>query len=261
MSTSTVPSLDNTFNHSVNSFFDQLAKHWRILAGLGVLLLIAAAVIAVAASHQSQKSDAGRNALYLAERSLDTQMLNMAKAEMPAAPVAPKDTKDAKAAPKAPQPNVDALLFRKMDVDTQFSDGVSKLKAVAADFTGTRPGFEATLLLGQLYLNHGDSAKAAEWFTKATEGAATPLDRALSWESLGYSQENQGKYKEALDAFEKALNIGEATIKGDLMMAKARSFESLKDTKQAQATYDQIEKDLPNTEYAKLAELYKARLQ
>jgi TolA-binding protein len=44
-------------------------------------------------------------------------------------------------------------------------------------------------------------------------------------------------------------------------MSKARVLEALKDSAQAKATYDQVISQLPNTNYAKYAEIYKSRLE
>lgn len=248
------------FTRDVNGFFDLLAKRSKLLMALGGLVLILAAVFAFVANQNEQKSDAGRSALYLAEKSLDTQLEAIAKASAPAAPVGPgaKDAKDKKATPPV---TADTIQYRKLDVDTQLADGISKLKAVATEYSGTRSGFDAMLVLGKTYLNHGNAAAAAEWFQKSTAHAPTALDRALALESLGYAQENEGKYKAALDAFDESLNVGEAGLKGDLLLSKARVYESMKNPAQAKATYDLVLGQFPNSEYSKLAELFKARLK
>src|SRR5437899_1374839 len=120
-STLTTPKGSDEFVSEVTSIFDIMAKHSRALIAVAVLVVFVAAGIAVMASHNEQKSDAGRNALYLAQKSLDTQLGALAKASAPTPDVA----KDKKApAPVGP----DAIMFKKMDVDTQLTDGISKLK-------------------------------------------------------------------------------------------------------------------------------------
>ena len=245
------------FTRDVNGFFDLLAKRSKLLFVLagGILALIA--VFTYVASQKEQKSDAGRNALFLAEKSLNTQLEAIAKASAPA-PVVAKDAKDKKPAPPVTAESVE---FRKLDVDTQLADGISKLKAVATDYATTRPGFDAMLKVGKTYLNHGNAAQAAEWFQKATEHAPASLDRAFAFESLGAASENEGKYKEALDAYDQALNTGEATLKADLLMNKARVYESMSNPAQAKTTYDLVLSQFPGTEQSKMAELFKARLK
>ena len=163
------------FTRDVNGFFDLLAKRSKLLGALAVLVLVLAAVFAVIANQNEQKSDAGRSALYLAQKSLDTQLETIAKAS---APVAAKDSKDAKDKKATPPVSAEAIQFRKLDVDTQLADSISKLKAVATDYAATRSGFDAMLLLGKTYLNHGNAAEAAEWFQKSTAHAPSTLDRA-----------------------------------------------------------------------------------
>ena len=243
------------FVSGVNSFFEFLAKRAKLFVVLGVVVLIGAAIFAFNANRKSEKTDQGRNALYLAQKSLDTQLLALAKAAAPAPPATA--TPAVKAAPVDPE----TIAFQKMNVDTQFADAIGKFKAVAADYGSTRPGLEAMLILGKLYLNHGEPQKAEDWFRQATEHGQSGLDRASSWANVGYADENQAKYKEALDAFDKAFAVGEGFAQGDLLLSKARIFEEMKDNVQAKATYEQIQSLLPNTEYAKLADSYKSRLK
>ena len=117
------------------------------------------------------------------------------------------------------------------------------------------------MALGQLYAQHGQPEKATPWFQKGLDAASNSFDKAMAQAALGYINEKIGKHSDALALFEKALNQGEATLKGDLLMAIARCHEGLKDGAKARATYDQIIKQLPNTEYAKNAQLYKDMLE
>jgi tetratricopeptide (TPR) repeat protein len=115
--------------------------------------------------------------------------------------------------------------------------------------------------LGTLYFDHGDFAKALPWFEKAAQSASGSFERALALSSVAYTQENLGKPSDAVQTYQKALNLGEGGLKGDLLLGMARSYEALQDTAKARSSYDQILKDLPGTEYAKSAELYKGWLQ
>jgi len=60
--------------------------------------------------------------------------------------------------------------------------------------------------------------------------------------------------------FAKALELGEGSLKGDLLMAIARCQETLHDSSKARSIYDRILSELPNTEYAKAADINKAQL-
>lgn len=235
-----------------DSWLEVLSKNSKAVITVSTIVLLGTTIWAWVSAKNEQKSDSGRNALYLAEKSLTSRLESLAKAEKLVTPTG----KDA----KAPSPGADSVMFKKLDVDTSLGEAVTQFKSIAAVYAGSLPGFEATLELAKLYLNHGNPAQAAEWFTKATQAAPTSLDRALAWQSLGYAFENQAKYKEAVDAFDHALGAGETAVKGEILMSKARAQESLKDVNQAKSTYDQIISQLPNTEFSKLATLYKSRL-
>jgi len=256
---SSVNGKNDEFVSEVTSFFDILAKRSGLLVGVGIGVLVLAGVLAFVSNKNEQKTDAGRSALYLAEKSLDTQEKALTKTLAPA----PEVKSAAKDATKKPAQDLgtEAIAYRKLDVDTQFADSVSKIKAVATDFSSTRPGFDAMLVLGKLYLNHGEPAKAVEWFSRSTEHAPTALDRALAWNNLGYAYENDTKYPEAMGAFEQAFKTGESTIKGDVLLSKARVAEAMSDQGTAKAVYEQILNQLPNTEYSKQAEFFKSRLK
>ena len=147
-----------------------------------------------------------------------------------------------------------------MDVDTHYPEAVKKLKAVDQDFTKTRPAFEARLKLGNLYFNHGNFEKALPWFQKAVDTAPAKLEKALALSAVGYTYENLGKGNTAIQSFQKAIDLGESSVKGELLIAIARCYEEIHDTAKARSTYDQILSELPNTEYAKNAEVYKSQL-
>jgi TolA-binding protein len=261
--TSSIPKGTDEFTNEVSGFFDALAKHWQAVVAVIVLAVIASGVAVFVMNKKEEKVDQGRNALYLAEKNLDEQIKKMAQpAETAAKPAeVSKDPKVAAAARMKQASEADAVSFAAFDVDAKLADTVKQLQQVAQDYPKTRPGYEAMMLLGKLYLDHGQASKAQDWFVKSTDNAPTSLDKALAWSSVGYANENSEKYKEAIDAFDHALSQGEGVLKGDMLMGKARSYQALKDNNQARATYDQIIAQLPGSSYSKSAESLKARLQ
>ena len=271
---STTPKGSDEFTAGVNSIFDVFAKNAKVMIAFAVVVLLGAGGAAVVMNHKAAETDQGRNALFTARKGLDEQLKKMAEASAPAAKtdVATKDVKDAKAtqnspkAPadkgqtKAPEISADAVMFDRFDVDAKLGSSVKEIEAVTQAYPNTRPAYEGMMVLGKLYLDHGQPEKAVTWFQKATENSSS-LDKALAWSSVGYAQENLAKYKEAIAAYDQALNQGEAVIKGDLLMGKARSYQAIPDLAQARATYDLIISQLPSTDYSKTAESLKARLQ
>jgi len=144
-------------------------------------------------------------------------------------------------------------------VDRHFPETVKKFVEVSQNFNGTRAASDAQMKLGALYFDHGDFAKALSWYEKAKD-STSGFERAVALSSVGYSYENLGKPGEAVAVFQKALELGEGSLKGDLLMAIARCQETLHDSSKARSIYDRILSELPNTEYAKAADINKAQL-
>jgi tetratricopeptide (TPR) repeat protein len=236
---------------AVNSVLDKLASQWvKALMGIGVIFIVGVA-FAFWMNHRSAQDDTARGALFLAEKSMETEL----KALLPPPPVLKKGEK---ASPAALTP--DSITFQKFDVDSKLPQSVQKLKDVEQKYSKTRAAMQARLKLGGLYFNHGEYEKALNWYQKTLD-SASGFEKAVALSALGYTYENLNKPTDALQAFQKALNMGEVSLKGDLLLAIARSYEASHDSAKARSTYDQILKDLSNTEYAKSAEAFKAQLQ
>jgi TolA-binding protein len=138
---------------------------------------------------------------------------------------------------------------------------VKAYRSVIERFPDTRAGYDARMTLGHIYLQHGQAAQAEDWLNQAASSSPRGVERGLALLALGYSREGQGKLKEALDSFNQALATGEEAVKADALMAAARSYEGLHDLANARATYDKVIAQLPNTEHARNAELYKSQAQ
>lgn len=265
------------FFTSLYRFFDGLGKNKGALAaGVGTLVLVGV-IGSVIVGKNEAKSEAGKGALYAAQKAYETEMKALAgvKAPAPEAPKAPVDAaKDPKAAKAqeaaekarrdedtASMKKLEELQYQKLDVDAKFPQTVQGYKSVIEKYSGTRAAYEARMALGSLYFDHGEAVKAAPVLKEAVDSAPGGLEKALSYSALGYAYENSGKPQDAAATYEKALNLGEAGIKGDLLLALARSQEAMKDTAKARSIYDRIITELPNTEVAKTAETLKAQLQ
>lgn len=225
-------------DETVGSWLERLAANPATLITGCVLILAVIGGGVLYTNHQSSRSSAANNALYGAQTSLNT-ILKTWQTQLPKG---------------------QDVQFAKTDVDAKFGDVIKKLGAVSDQYAGTRAAFEAEMTVGDLYLNHGDAAKAIPAFDKATTEAPKSLDRANALSGLGYARESSGNFAGALEAYESALKVGEASLKGDLLLSVARSHELLKEPEKARSTYDEIITQLPNTGAAKQAELLKAKL-
>jgi len=245
---------------SLQNFFSTLAKNTRSLVIVLVVLAIVGTVIGFILNKKENQSEEARNALFIAQQSVNAQLKAIGDKEQ--MNTVAKEVKAEKAGAKVPPAkniDFDALTYQKLDVDSNFGEAISKLTAVSEKYNGTRPAFEARLYLGNLYYNHGESSKSLNWYVKASESANGSMEKAFAYSALGYAQENAGKNQDALDSFDKALNQGEGMIKGDVLLAVARNQTKLGKADQAKTTFDRIIKELPNTEFSKTAENLKAQ--
>lgn len=241
----------DSFMTTVSGFFGELTQNTKGLMALGVALLVAGAGFSWWSSHQAKRVKQATDALYLADQALEKEISKRdAVTSTGSQKAAGAEKSDAKL----------TASYEKLDVDTQFPQGVAQLKSVSDQFPGTRPAFEALLELGTLYYNHGQTEKALPIFQKAASGAPEKLDRAFAWSAIAFTQENLGKFSEALAAYQQAISVGEATLKGDLLLGIARCYEGIHDSAKARSVYEQVAKEFPGGDYAKTAERLKSQL-
>lgn len=254
----TISKSADTFTKSTYRFFDSLGHHTRLLViGLGGILLVLLASVLLMGKREKVAAEA-RSELFLAQKKYETEF----KALLPPAPAktdpkADKDKKDPKAA-QAPEDTTD---FQAFDVNAKMPETVKAYRQVIVSYPDSRAAYDARMALGHLYLQHGQPQAAEDVLLQATSTSPRGVERALSFLALGYAREGEGKFKEAIDAFSTSLNVGEDATKGDALMGIARSYEGQHDSTNARATYDKVISQLPNTEYARNAELYKAQVQ
>ena len=95
----------------------------------------------------------------------------------------------------------------------------------------------------------------------AAASAAPSNEQAISaLYNLGYTQEALGRCADSVKSFDRALNSGSGPFLGELLRGKARCQETLGDKAGAKSTYENMIKQLPGSEYAKIAEAKKAAL-
>jgi TolA-binding protein len=241
----------DTFTKSTYRFFDSLGHHSRVLViGLvGILLILVASALVM--NKKEKVASEARGELFLAQKKYETEF----KALLPPAPA--KSDEDKKAASKGE----DSTEFQAFDVNAKMPETVKAYRQVIELYPDTRAAYDARMALGHLYLQHGQPQAAEDILLQATSSSPRGVERALSFLALGYAREGEGKFKEAIDAFTTSLNVGEDSTKGDALMGIARSYEGLHDSTNARATYDKVISQLPNTENARNAELYKAQVQ
>ncbi len=237
--------------------FGNLSQYRRYLVVLGGLLVATGIGGAVYMNYRDERSAVATDRLYLAQQGLVTQLKDLAKR---IAPATEQQVSAEGAQPPAEDEGLDAVAYQKLDVDAQLGESVERFRGVIQQYPDSRAALDARLALGDLYFDHGEAGKAIQWYRAAAESAPRGLDRALALSALAYAYENAKEFKSATDGFQKALDQGEPSLKGDLMLGLARSQELAGDPVAAGKTYDKIIEQHSGTPHAKTAELQKSQI-
>jgi tetratricopeptide (TPR) repeat protein len=208
----------------------------KLWVGVAALALAAVAGYSWVQSRNETLSSQGKDALFLA-RKLEEKEIGTAK----------------------------GAATEKFDVDARMPGTVKAYRDLVAQFPSQPAGFEARVILGGLYLTHGQPAKAIPLFEDASRAAPSSLEKAIALSALGYSQEALGNQSaEALASFEKALSAAgkeNTALRGDVLLSIGRVHAGARDTAKARQAYQRVISELPGTEYAKAAELAQLQLQ
>ena len=126
----------------------------------------------------------------------------------------------------------------------------SELSSIAANYSDTRSGSEATILLAQARLAQGQSQQAIEVLKDFASGAPSEY-RAQAFGLLGAAYENIGHPKEAADAYQQAANAADMPfLKGQFLSDAGRTWLAVGDTVHARAAYQEIVTKLDSTSVA-----------
>ncbi len=239
------------------------SKQRKLVIVAGVILLAAALAASLYLTKRNTFRGQASEALFHARAKLNAELKLIADAGKPTE-VATKEDPKAKAAKKVAPAASLSIEFAKFDVDGKLKDGISALTKVTEEFPSTLAGFDAKMELGSLYFDHGENAAAyehsAQWFESAAASAPSNEQSITALYNLGFAQEAMGKCGDAVKTFDRAMNSGSGPFQGELLRGKARCQETLGDKAGAKATYENIIKQLPNSESAKFAETKKATL-
>ena len=236
-----------------------LQKNTKALMAFVVVLLVVLVAIGVTLKLKEDSSAEGRSALYHAQEKIREDLKNYESSLKPKTEKAEAKKADPKA-PPAPPVDEPSSRFAKADPAKIYSSGLVELKKVAEEYNGVRPGFDAQIQVGNLYMNHGDSKQAVEWYEKATQSAPGPYEKTLSHVAAASTLENTSQYQKALDHLKEAIGENVETLKGEVLHGIARNHVALLEVEKAKKIYDQIISELPNTAYSKKATTYRAQL-
>jgi len=227
----------------LRKLFSRLVDEGRIAIFLALGALVALAGIVSVIQYRKGEAKDAAEALYVADSSARKVLEKFAPQAGPdgAAPVAES------AGPQGP-------------VDETFSDAIAKYKVVSEKYGSTFPGFQARLRLGNLYYDHKEYAQAAQWFEQALDNAPARMEKVFVLKNLGHAYENQSKFSDAISAYDKALNLGDVGVKGELLLNQARSWMGAGDPEKARAALERVTSEMSGTPYAQTAEELKRQL-
>jgi tetratricopeptide (TPR) repeat protein len=138
---------------------------------------------------------------------------------------------------------------------------IKGLKAVTADFSGTRGSDKAWVSLGHLYFQKKDYPQAIQAYQNALKGGRFPQEfETMIRENLAYALEEKGDLKGAADLFSGILKSPAPLLKENAHLNLARVYSKLGQTKEAKATLQDFLKAYPNSNYAPLVRDRLARL-
>lgn len=239
----------STPNNWQNNLTKTLEKSRVPLAIVGALALIAVIGSFIWSDRKSDREEVASRELTAARSKLEADL--MAWTEKQAAKQPKSKTPDKNMRPDMPTDEYAAI-----PVDQEFATSVGEMKKMTEKYEGTRSAFYASLELGKLYYDHQQFESAAQWFQKAAEDSPSKLEGALAWASTGYARENIKDWKGALQAFDEALKVKSAAVRGEVLLAKARVQTAQGEKEHARATYEMIKKELADTPHARTAETH-----
>ncbi|MBL7715769.1 MAG: tetratricopeptide repeat protein [Bdellovibrionales bacterium] len=247
------------FFKSTKSIFDHLAENSKAvgIAGAG-LLVLAGAWMAYSAVQESKEGKA-RDALYVARQSIEKELQVIADREKPTQPPATKgkDGKEVKSEPV--KATLEDVAYKKLDVAATFPESQKKLTEVFEKHSGTRAAFEARLAMGDLFYDHGQAENAIAHYEAASKIAPKAFEKAMAFYALAYANENAGKYGDAAAAFDRALSLGETSLRAELLTGLGRVHGLNKNVAEANKALDKVISEFPTSDHAKAAELLKSQ--
>jgi predicted negative regulator of RcsB-dependent stress response len=121
------------------------------------------------------------------------------------------------------------------------------LQPLFDQFPQSRAAYEATLQLGDMWMEQKSFAEAVKRYEKAVAMAHDPFSRLLANYNLGIAQEAAGQYQEAVASYGNAISVSDSDfLQPEIMLAQARCYEALKQVAKAVDLYKEIQAKFAN---------------
>jgi len=131
---------------------------------------------------------------------------------------------------------------------------------IADDYSITKGGNLANYYAGICFLRTGKYEKAIEYLQdfESDDKMLAPIANG----AIGDAYLEMGKDKEAIDAYEKAIQISENDFTTPIFLLKVgQVYEKVNQPKEALEAYERIEKEFPKSREVQKAEKYKIRIE
>ncbi len=151
---------------------------------------------------------------------------------------------------------------RKLVAEKKLDEAEKLFAPLLEKYKNTRAAFEAELQIGDIWMDGGNYELAATHYRNAVASTADPFSRLLANYNIGVAKETAGKCGDAVSAYDSALGIqGSDFLRPEILMAQARCYEVLNQTKKAIEIYKIVqEKYSGRAYYSGAASAYEKQL-
>ena len=148
-----------------------------------------------------------------------------------------------------------ATILTKSDAKEAATATKAEFKNVAQEYSGTDAGKLAAAMVAQTAYDAGDYGEAIEWWNKALNAVSgDPIEKSKILIGLGYSYEQNADYDNALDNFNKVLEVKMGLGKEEAALALARIYEAKGDAGKSRQAYEKFAADYPDSAYAQMVQ-------
>lgn len=196
------------------------------------VILVAGVATYFVQQSQESKEQASKNAFYEIQKTLESETATLAEGEKA----------------NGSKINIEQKLPKTFGALNDMINAKAQAKPVL---------FQASMQLAGLYLDHpveGANEKGMAVLKKTLEFAKSDFQKASAYLLLSGVQEQAGMLKESEETLKAALNVGNEGMKGELMLSLVRVSMKVKNTVQAKAYSEKLNKEAPGTRAAQEAQ-------
>ena len=145
----------------------------------------------------------------------------------------------------------------------ELQQAIDILKSMSDNYSGTNSAAKGTYLLAYTYFQKGEYENALLYFKKYLDDyAGDPILTGAAYSGMGASLEDQGKFSEAAQAYEKgATKFADHFNAPQQLMDAARCYTAENRIADARNCYEKVIKKYPDSNFKNDAELFLAKIK